>query len=349
MAMTIVEAARGVTGGVDTHLNVHVAAALDPLGGLLGSESFDTTPAGYKELLAWLETFGPVSKVGVEGTGSYGTGLARFLRRAQVEVIEVDRPNRAERRRSGKSDPLDAVEAARAALGGRAKGIAKSRDGAIEAIRVLVVAKRSARGFRVKALTQMRHLVITAPDSLRCRLTGLTAVALTAEAARLRPARSGDPVMAAHKASLCSLARRVQGLEDEMAELDDRIEQLLQAAAPELLARFGVGPDTAAALLVSAGDNPERLHSEAAFAHLCGVAPIPASSGKTTGRYRLDRGGDRQANSALWRIVMVRIAHDPETTAYFERKVKEGCSKRDVIRLLKRYVAREVYRYLPRG
>ena len=163
--------------------------------------------------------------------------------------------------------------------------------------------------------------------------------ALVAEAARLRPSCSGDLVMVAHKASLCSLARRIQGLEDEIAELDERIEKLLKAAAPELLSRFGVGPDTAAALLVSAGDNPERLHSEAAWAHLCGVAPIPASSGKSTGRYRLDRGGDRQANSALGRIVMVRIAHDPETTAYFERKVKEGRSKRDVIRLLKRYVA----------
>ena len=154
--------------------------------------------------------------------------------------------------------------------------------------------------------------------------------------------------MAAHKAALCSLARRIQGLDDELAELDATIEALVEAAAPELLARFGVGPDTAAALLVSAGDNPERLHSEAAWAHLCGVAPIPASSGKSN-RHRLDRGGDRQANSALWRIVMVRIAHDPDTTAYFERKVKEGRSKRDVIRLLKRYVARELYRYLPRG
>ena len=346
--MTIVEAVRGVTGGVDTHLDVHVAAALDPLGGVLGSESFDTTPVGYKELLAWLESFGSVSKVGVEGTGSYGAGLARFLRRAHVDVIEVDRPNRAARRRSGKSDPLDAVEAARAALGRRAKSIAKSKDGAVEGIRVLVVAKRSARQARVKAVVQMRHLVVTAPDQLRGRLKGLTVAALVTEAAKLRPARSGDPVMAAHKASLCSLGRRVKGLEDEIAELDERIEKLLQATAPELLSRFGVGPDTAAALLVCAGDNPERLHSEAAFAHLCGVAPIPASSGKST-RYRLDRGGDRQANSALWRIVMVRIAHDPETTAYFQRKVKEGRSKRDVIRLLKRYVAREVYRYLPRG
>ena len=226
--------------------------------------------------------------------------------------------------------------------------ISKSKDGAVEAIRVLVVAKRSARGARVKALTQMRHLVITAPDQLRCRLKGLTVAALVSEASRLRASRSGDPVTAAHKASLCSLARRVQSLEDEIVELDQRIEVLLVATAPELLARFGVGPDTAAALLVSAGDNPERLHSEAAWAHLCGVAPIPASSGKTT-RHRLDRAGDRQANSALWRIVMVRIAHDPETTAYFERKVKEGRSKRDVIRLLKRYVARETYHYLPRG
>jgi transposase len=348
MTMTIVEAARGVTGGVDTHLEVHVAAALDPLGVLLGTERFDTDPAGYKALLAWLERFGPLTKVGVEGTGSYGAGLARYLRRADVAVIEVDRPNRAERRRSGKSDPLDAVEAARAALGGRAQSISKTKDGAIEAIRVLMVAKRSARGARIKALVQMRHLVITAPDQLRCRLKGLSVYVLVNEAARLRPSLSGDPVMAAHKASLSSLARRVEALEDEIAGLERRIEVLVEAAAPELLARFGVGPDTAAALLVSAGDNPERLHSEAAWAHLCGVAPIPASSGKST-RHRLDRGGDRQANSALWRIVMVRIAHDPTTTAYFERKVKEGRSKRDVIRLLKRYVARELYHYLPRG
>ena len=271
--MTIVEAARGVTGGVDTHLDVHVAAALDPLGAVLGTERFDTDPAGYKALLAWLESFGALSKVGVEGTGSYGAGLARFLRRVDIEVIEVDRPNRAERRRSGKSDPLDAVEAARAALGGRARSISKSKDGAIEAIRVLVVAKRSARGARIKALTQMRHLVITAPDQLRCRLKGLTVYALVSEAARLRPSRSGDVVMAAHKVALCSLARRVQSLEDELAELEQRIEILVESVAPELVARFGVLTDTTAALLVSAGDNPDRLRSEAAWAHLCGVAP----------------------------------------------------------------------------
>jgi transposase len=348
MTMTTLEAVRAVTGGVDTHLDVHVAAALDPLGALLGSRAFEATPAGYQSLLDWLSSFGAITKVGVEGTGSYGAGLARFLRKADVLVIEVNQPNRAERRRNGKSDPVDAVEAARAAQGGRAASISKNKDGAVEAIRVLVVAKRSARQARVKALVQMRHLVITAPDQLRCRLKGITVAALVSEASRLRPSRSGDPVTAAHKASLSSLARRIQGLEDEIVELDKRIEALLVVTAPELMARFGVGPDTAAALLVSAGDNPERLHSEAAWAHLCGVAPIQASSGKVT-RYRLDRGGDRQANSALWRIVMVRIAHDPDTTAYFERKVKEGRSKRDVIRLLKRYVAREMYHYLPRG
>jgi len=347
--MTIVEAARGVTGGVDTHLDVHVAAALDPVGALLGSESFAPTPAGYKALLKWLESFGAVTKVGVEGTGSYGANLARFLRRGGIEVVEVDRPNRQSRRRSGKSDSLDAIEAARAALSGRASGKAKTRDGAVEAIRVLVVAKRSARQARTKALVQMRHLGISAPDQLQCRLKGLSVSALVDEGAKLRPSRSSDPVMAATKASIASLAHRIQSLEREIAELDAMLAPLLSATAPELLALYGVGPDSAAALLVAAGDNPERLRSEAAWAHLCGVAPIPASSGKSTGRYRLNTGGNRQANSALWHIVITRLAWDPDTKAYFERRVKEGRSKREVIRILKRYVAREVYKNLPRA
>ncbi len=202
---------------------------------------------------------------------------------------------------------------------------------------------------RTAALVQMRQLIVSAPDLLRDRLRGLTVHALTSEAARLRPARHGDPVLSATKASLCSLARRVEWLDDELAELDIRIEALLVERCPELLGRFGVGPDTAAALVVCAGDNPERLHSEPAWAHLCGVAPVPAGSGKTSGRVRVDHAGDHQANAALWRIVMVRIAHHPETKAYFDRKVQEGRSKHEIIRLLKRYVAREVYRYLPRG
>ena len=330
--MTIVEAARGVTGGVDTHLDVHVAAALDPLGALLGSESFAPTPAGYKELLGWLESFGAVTKVGVEGTGSYGANLARFLRRGGIEVVEVDRPNRQSRRRSGKSDSLDAIEAARAALSGRASGKAKTRDGSVEAIRVLVVAKRSARQARTKALVQMRHLGFSAPDQLQCRLKGLSVSALVDEGSKLRPSRSSDPVMAATKASIASLAHRIQTLEREIAELDATLAPLLSATAPELLALYGVGPDSAAALLVAAGDNPERLRSEAAWAHLCGVAPIPASSGKSTGRFRLNTGGNRQANSALWHIVITRLAWDPDTKAYFERRTKEGRTKREVIR-----------------
>jgi len=346
--MTIVEAARTVTGGIDTHSEVHVAAALDEVGGLLGTESFEANPDGYSALLAWLSSFGDVTTVGVEGTGSYGAGLARFLTRAGVKVVEVDRQNRQARRQSGKSDPLDAVEAARAVLSGRADGQAKSRDGSIEAIRVLVVAKRSARGARIKALTQMRQLTYSAPDQLQSRLKGLPIPKFVSVAQGLRPTRAADPVTAATKASLSSLAHRVADLEDEIARLDAMITPLLQASAPKLLAVYGVGIDTAAALLVAAGDNPERLRSEAAWAHLCGVSPLQASSGKVT-RHRLNRGGDRQANRALWHIVITRLASDPETQAYMERRVKDGRSKKEAIRMLKRYVAREVYHYLPRG
>ena len=349
MAMTIVEDARGVRGGVDTHLDVHVVAALDPVGALLGTAAFPTTPKGYEALLGWLESFGPVVKVGIEGTGSYGVGLSKFLAQAGIRVVEVNRPNREERRRSGKSDPLDAIEAARSALGGKAKSIAKSKDGPVEAVRALLVAKRSARTARTSALIQMRELLVTGPDQLRSRLRGLRISALVAEAARLRPARSGDSVVIATKAALSSLAHRVQELDGELAELDGRIEALLMRHCPDLLGLFGVGSDTAAALVVCAGDNPERLHSEPAWARLCGVAPIPTGSGQTSGRVRLHRGGDRQANAALWRIAMVRIAHHPETTAYYERKLRDGRSKQDVVRLLKRYIAREVYRYLPRS
>jgi transposase len=323
---------------------------LDPLGRLVGTESFDADAAGYKALFAWLEEFGQVAKVGVEGTGSYGVGLARFLRRKGIDVVEVNRPNRQARRNQGKSDPIDAIEAARAAISGRASGLGKTKDGPVEAIRVLVVAKRSARQARVKAIVQMRNLGVSAPDQLHSRLKGLTITVLVNEAAKFRCSRSADPVTAATKAALSSLAHRVQVLDSELVELDEKIEALLLATAPELMGLFGVGTDTAASLLVATGDNPDRLHSEAAWAHLCGASPIPADSGKNSGRHRRHEGGDRQANSALWRIAMVRIAHDPETTAYFNRRVKEGRrTKRDVIRILQRYIAREVYRYLPRG
>jgi transposase len=348
MAMTIVNTdRRAVTGGVDTHLDVHVAAVLDGIGGLLGVQSFDASSAGNVELLSWLQSFGPVVRVGVEGTGSYGAGLARLLGAAGVEVVEVDRPNRQVRRRQGKSDPVDAVEAARAAQSGRACGAAKTRDGNVEAIRALMVAKRSARSTKIKSLNQIRHLVFTAPDELRGRLKGCSREHLAAEAAALRPRPGGDAVLMATKTALRTLGRRVLALDEEKTALDELLTELVTATAPRLLGVHGVGVDTAASLLVAAGDNPDRLRSEAAWAHMCGVAPIEASSGKVT-RHRLNRGGDRHANSALWGIVITRLRSDPRTQAYMERRLKEGRSKREIVRVLKRYVAREVFRYLPR-
>jgi transposase len=283
----------------------------------------------------------------VEGTGSYGAGLARRLRAAGVEVVEVDCPNRQARRRRGKSDPVDAVEAARAAHSGRASGAAKTRDGNVEAMRALLVAKRSARSTTVKTLNQIRHLGLCAPDELRERFRGCSRQHLAVQAAALRPGAGGDAVVAATKTALRTLGRRVVALDEEKAMLDARLVELVTATAPGLLGIYGVGVDTAATLLVTAGDNPQRLRSEGAWAHLCGVTPLEASSGKVT-RHRLNRGGDRQANAALWRIVMTRMRYDPRTRVYVARRLAEGRSKPEIIRLLKRYVAREVYRHLPR-
>jgi transposase len=344
--MTIVET-RVVTGGVDTHADMHVAAALDPVGGLLGVEEFPVSPAGYARLLGWLGGFGTVALVGTEGTGSYGAGLARHVTAAGIRVVEVDRSDRQDRRRQGKSDPLDAVSAARAAQSGRARGAPKGRDGAVEAIRALMVAKRSARSERVQTINQARALVLTGPDDLRARFARHTAAGLVSGLASLRP-RPGDVVGYATRIALRELGRRAEFLDAQLGRLDELIAPLVAARAPGLLALHGIGPDTAALLLVAAGDHPERLRSEAAWAHLCAVAPIPASSGKVT-RHRLNPGGDRQANHALWRIVLTRMSAHPPTLIYVERRTKEGLSKKEIIRCLKRYVAREVYRHLRAG
>lgn len=343
--MSIVEN-RPVTGGVDTHLDSHAAAVVDAGGGLLEVASFPATPAGYRALHAWMISFGPLERVGVESTGAYGAGLARFLRSHAVEIVEVDRPNRQARRQDGKSDPLDATEAARAALSGRACGLAKTADGAVEAVRVLMVARRSARQARIAALVQIRHLVVTAPDELRSQFARTPTAQLAAQVAGLRPRVEGDPARAATKSALRSLGRRVQALDEEITGLQDQLEGQVTAAAPDLLGVFGVGVDTASALLAAVGDNGGRIRSEAAFAKLCGVAPLPASSGKVT-RHRLNRGGNRAANHALWRIVMVRMSSDPRTRDYVARRVAEGRSKPEIMRILKRYVAREVFKKLP--
>jgi transposase len=340
MAMTIVET-RAITGGVDTHADTHVAAALDPVGGLLGVREFPVTAAGYSGLLGWLGGFGTVCLVGIEGTGSYGAGLARHLSAAGVRVVEVDRSDRQDRRRQGKSDPLDAVSAARAAQSGRARGAPKGRDGAVEAIRALMVAKRSARSERTQAINQARALIVTAPDDLRARFTAHATADLVAELAALRP-RPGAVVGYHTRIALRELGRRAEFLDGQIGCLDALIVPLVTGHAPGLIALHGVGADTAALLLAAAGDHPGRLRSEAAWAHLCAAAPIPASSGKTI-RRRLNPAGDRQAGHALWRIVITRMSTHPPTRAYAGRRTAEGLSKKEIMRCLKRYVAREVY------
>jgi transposase len=258
--------------------------------------------------------------------------------------VEAGRSGRQDRRRRGKSDPLDAVSAARAAQSGRARGASKGRDGAVEAIRALMVAKRSAAGERTQTINQARALILTGPEDLRARFTGHTVAALVAGLASLRP-RPGSTVGYATRIALRELGRRAQFPGAQLERPGELIVPLVRAHAPGLLALYGVGPSTAALLLIAAGDHPERLRSEAAWAHLSAAAPIPASSGKTV-RHRLNPGGDRQANHALWRIVFTRIGSHPATRAYVERRTAEGKSKKEIIRCLKRYAAREVYPHL---
>ena len=343
---TIAQQAREITGGVDTHKDTHTAAAIDSAGRPLGAEQFEATAAGYRKLLAWLCSFGTLVLVGVEGTGAYGAGLARYLHEQEVRVVEIDRPDRKARRWQGKSDPVDAEAAARAALARRRTGIPKQRDGRVEALRSLRVARRSAVRQRADAARQMKTLIITAPEELRTILRDLGDRQLIATCAASRPdaRRAGEPLVAARLA-LRTLARRYQRLTDEIEELDEVIAPLVAQIAPSLLALNGVGADVAGQLLVTAGENPGRLRSEAAFAMLCGTAPLPASSGRTQ-RHRLNRGGDRGANSALYRIVLCRLRWDERTKQYTERRTKEGMSKKEIIRCLKRYIAREIYQVL---
>jgi transposase len=335
-----------VTGGVDTHLNTHTAAVIDPIGRVLGTQLFSADTAGYTALLDWMHTFGRLGRVGVEGTGAYGTGLSRLLHHEQIEVVEVDRPDRKTRRFQGKSDPIDAIAAAKTALAGHRTGIPKHRDGRIEALRALRVARRSAVSQRADTQRQIKSLIVTAPDPLREQLRGLKAPALITTCAAWRPDRTDTASPAtATRLALRSLARRHQQLTTEITDLDQLLTPLVTAISPHLLAVPGVGTDTAGQLLVTTGENPDRLKSEAAFAMLCGAAPIPASSGKTT-RHRLNRGGDRQANAALYRIVLSRLRWDERTRTYAERRTTEGRTKKEIIRCLKRYIAREIYQII---
>ena len=332
---------RSITGGVDTHKDFHVVAAIDGLGRILGTEQFPTTPRGYRRLLRWLRRFGDVVAVGVEGTGAWGAGLARYLTAEGVRVVEVDRPNRQRRRRRGKSDPADAEAAARAVLAGDQTGTPKAATGMVEAIRLVRVARRSAMKARTQAANQIHSVIDTAPEQLRGTLIGLSEPERIAKCSRLRATEPTTPLGAA-KLTLSTLARRWVALSDEIKTLDAQLEQLVEATAPSLVAAKGIGTETASMLLTAAGDNPDRLDKESSFAAVCGSSPVDASSGKQQ-RHRLNRGGDRQANCALYLIVLNRLSWDPRTKAYMQRRLAEGKTKKEVFRCLKRYVAREVY------
>jgi transposase len=337
--------ASGIVVGVDTHKDLHVARAKDELGRGLGEITIPASAKGYRALLSWSRGLGEVRAFGVEGSGCYGAGLARHLRAHGQVVIEVIRPNRQARRLRGKSDPADAEAAASAVLSGEASGTPKAADAAVEMIRALRVARSTANRARTQAINALHALVVTAPEELRGDLRGLPGPRLLRVCAGLRPGELAGPVDAT-KMALRSLARRHQALSAEVRELDLELRNLTAQASPALVGIFGAGSDTAGALLLAAGDNPERLRSEAAFAKLTGVSPIQASSGKTM-RHRLNRGGDRHANAALHRIVLVRLRwRHPPTIDYVARRTAEGRSKREIIRCLKRYVAREVYRAL---
>ncbi len=333
-----------VCGGVDTHRDIHVAAVVDTTGRVMGTGRFPTTEEGHEQLDSWLRSFGRVVRVGIEGTGSYGAGLARHLARVGVEVVEVNRTNRQLRRRLGKTDVTDALAAARAALNGEATAVPKSGNGPVEAIRMLSVARRSAIKARTQAINQLHTLVVTAPNQVKHHLSGLSPKARVKVCAAFRPG-TADTTTRYAKQALRSLARRYQTLTAEIKELDTEINRLCTKANPALLATPGIGADTAATLLVTAGDNPQRMRTESSFAALCGASPVQASSGRTI-RHRLNRGGNRQANNALWRIAITRMSYDQTTIAYVRKRQTEGKTRKEIIRCLKRHIAREIYHLL---
>lgn len=341
--MTNIAEACEIYAGVDTHADTHHAAIIDQNGKHLADAQFPTTPAGYAALTAFILMYGILMRVGIEGTGSYGAGLARHLTALGHQVLEVIRPNRQLRRMNGKSDPIDAYAAAKTALVETKQPTPKSGDGAVEQIRYLFTARRSAVKARTAAQVQLKSLLVTAPEFLRERFRNVTDVALITGLADfdIRPYPEDQGIVIA----LRVLARRHRYISTEIHTLDQELETLTKCTNLALTAAYGVGTVTAAQLLITAGDNPDRVRSEAAFAALCGVSPIQASSGKTN-RHRLNRGGDRHANSALHRIALVRMSHEPRTKAYVEKKRAEGKSNKEIIRCLKRAIAREVFTLL---
>jgi transposase len=331
--------------GVDTHKDVHAAAAISGAGVHLATTTIPASSKGYGALEAWAKSMGAIQAFGIEGTGSYGAGLSRFLRERGHTVVEVNRPNRQLRYQQGKSDAVDAESAARAVLAGQAVGQPKSGTGTVEMIRHLKIARDTAVKARTQAMQTLKAIIVCSPDALREQLDQVSGkMTLLRRLAALRPGPLTS-TLASAKTSLRAIARRWLLLDAEIKQHDAHLEILTVARAPELLEAHGMASGTAAEMLLLVGDNPERIHSEAAFAKLCGACPIPASSGKTI-RYRLNRGGNRQANAALYRVVITRMRGHQPTLDYVRRRTAEGKSRSEIIRCLKRYVAREIFGYL---
>jgi transposase len=339
---------RGVViGGVDCHKQTHHAFVLTDQGQRLADREFPAHSGGYRDLVEWMQAQGQLARVGVESTGSYGAGLCRHLRRLGIEVIDVNRPHKRLREKRGKSDPIDAEGAARSVLSGEAAAIAKDSSGVVESIRQLRVARETAVKARTAALCALGELIVSAPAELRETLTTRKTLAGQATiCARLRPdpSRLAEPIQAARMA-LRSLGRRIASLDAEIAQLNTQLRPLVASAAPRTIALPGIGTQHAGQLLVTVGQNISRIRNEAAFARMSAAAPIPASTGQTR-RHRLNPHGNRQTNRTLHLIAVVRLRYSPATRTYAERRRAEGLSNKDILRCLKRYIARQVYRTL---
>lgn len=333
--------------GVDTHKSNHIAVAINIQGTRLGAMTIPTTRDGYRGLEEWATGLGSVKAFGIEGTGSYGAGLSRDLLAKGHTVLDVMRPNRQLRYLHGKSDSLDAESAARSVLNGQATALAKTQGGTSEMIRHIKIARDSAVKAKSQAMITLKTLIINAPADLRAMLDHIRGpITLVRHIATLRPGDITSPTVSA-KTALRAIARRWLVLHEEIQIHEKELERMVRDKAPDLMKSHGISTLTVAEMLILVGDNPERIRSEAALAKLCGVCPIPASSGKTN-RMRLNRGGNRQANAALYRVAIVRMRDNDETKTYAARRTAEGKTRREIVRCIKRYIVREIFNALCR-
>lgn len=328
------EVGKAAFAGIDTHKDTHELALLDSVGRVIGTWQFATGVAGYADLERAIGD--PSVPVGIEGAASYGAGIAAHLQACGYEVFEMIRPKKSQRRR-GKSDPIDAIAAAKNLAAGEGLPL-KANDGVVEDVRCLMLAREQAVRQAHAILNCIDSLVVTAPEPVRAALRNLPGEERARKLAKSRPADSRGRAFK-------RLAKRWVAAKADADELEAEIGELVKEAYPALIGARGVAAISAARIIVAAGSNPERMGSEAAFSMLCGTSPIPASSGKKD-RHRLNRGGDRQANRGIHEIACSRMTFDERTQGFIARKIKEGKTKREAIRCLCRYIAREVYKLL---